>query len=264
MRIRFSGTRGSSPAAGTEYLRYGGESSCVFIRTETETIFLDAGTGILREAGEIAQGEPIHILLSHSHVDHIQGLLFLQQMFREGNVVDIYGKSRMGLSVREQIRRLMSPPLWPVGPDDFQKGVHYRETENEFYIGKTRIQVMEVPHPGGCLAYRLSSGGKSVVYATDAEFYPEVPREFLDFTRGCDLLILDGQYSPEEYRKKQGWGHSSREIGVWIAGHHQVGQIKLFHHDLRADDEYLDAVERSLRERTQNCSLAVQGEEIIL
>lgn len=267
MKITFLGTRGSVSAAGKEYTRYGGDTPCVMVQAGDELILMDAGTGILRmiQYIDLTHIKQIHILLSHPHIDHITGMMFFNKLFNPGIRVDVHGKRRMGMGVYEQIKRLMSPPLWPVSPDIFQKDVHYHdEEENVFWIGDVKTEMQEMIHPGGCTAYKLSHNGATFVYATDTEYNKNIPEIFLEFTKGCNLLVIDGQFGDAEYSRRLGWGHSSREIGIWLATHNQIQQVKLFHHDLKAVDEILEDADREIRSRVSNCSLAKQGEAIVL
>lgn len=262
MKVTFLGTRGSVPAAGREYLEFGGESSCIMVQTAGALVFLDAGTGILY-GDRYIEGDPeeIHILLSHGHMDHLLGLLFWRRLFVSGTRIHIHGRAGIGMPVRQQIQRLMEHPLWPVGPENYQPEVFYHDEERDcFRLGDIEAASFELVHPGGAAAYRLSCQEASMVYATDTEYECPPPEDFLTFVRGCGLLVMDGQFTREEYERKKGWGHSSHEVGLWLSLHQPVGQVKLFHHDLRAEDPFLRQVQRELMRRSSSCSLAKQGE----
>lgn len=265
MRVTFLGTRGSAPAPGEEYLRYGGESACVMVQTDETLVLLDGGTGLLRLETYLEHIPPVvHILLSHGHLDHIQGLMLWNRLSLPGTGIYIYGQERSGYPVKEQLSRMMKEPLWPVGPEIFHKEVHYCPLEAAFRLGDMMVETFELNHPGGSTAYRLTHGGRSLVYATDTEYQVPAPRPFLDFISGCSLLIVDGQFGEEEYRSRMGWGHSSRRLGAWLSGQKGVGQVKVFHHDLHADDRTLELADEELKKSSPGCSLARQGEVIVL
>ena len=266
MRIRFWGTRGSIPKPGPGTVRYGGNTSCVELRTAAgAVIVLDCGTGahalgqaLLAEVDGPRRG---HILISHTHWDHIQGLPFLAPLFVCGYEWDIYGPRGLGPSIRETLAGQMQYTYFPIAIEQFAAKVRYHDlVEGRFEVDDARIQAHYMNHPALTLGYRIEADGATVVYATDHE--PHSPalaraertpqsadeRRYAAFVAAADLLIHDAQYSMPEYEQHLGWGHSPAEFAVDVAAAGQVRRLALFHHDPLRDDAGVDAlVERARR-----------------
>ncbi len=263
--IRFLGARGSMPVAGASVAEYGGNTSCVFLSLGDEAIILDAGSGLRKMSTELlANKRKIHILLSHTHIDHIIGLPFADILSCENLDIDIYGATRNGMTVREQIECLMRPPLWPVGFETFRANVTCHTLQDEFWLGKVHVRTMEAQHPGGCMMFRLSCEEKSVVYATDNELGKVTLAAFTEFAKGCTVLICDGQYSQEEYKCKVGYGHTGRDVAVQIALHSGCEQFVVFHHDPCSTDDLLRAVQAEISAQFSRGFLAKEDMEIEL
>lgn len=247
VRVQLLGTRGSVSAGGEEFVRYGGGTSCVLVRMGGEVIFLDAGTGIL--AGEKAlsrEEKTLHILIGHPHLDHLAGLPFFTPLYEQDREINVFGRVRGGLSPRSQLERIMSPPLWPVGPEVFAAQVDYRElTEEAFAIGPVRVTTLEGDHPGGGTVYKLSWGGRSIVYAVDFEHGPRTAA-LAEFADRCDLLIYDAMFTTEEYENRKGFGHSTWEEGLALGLHTGAGRVVLTHHEPRRRDAEIDALQQQL------------------
>ncbi len=253
------------PKTGENFLKYGGNTSCIFLRMGGQNILLDAGSGLLNFERELLQGDnKLHLLFSHTHMDHLMGLPFADIMFDDTLNIDIYGESRSGLDIKEQISRLVSPPLWPISFDDFCANVRCYPLKSEFFLGDVRVRTMHANHPGGCCIIRLDCEDKSVVYATDNEMAAAPSEEFIRFTKGCTLLVCDGQYSKEEYPQKRGFGHTGRNVALKAAAQTECEQFIIFHHDPLSTDDILDAVQRKISNSNPQCFLAKEGMEISL
>ncbi|MDR0858239.1 MAG: MBL fold metallo-hydrolase [Oscillospiraceae bacterium] len=260
--VKLLGTRGSIPVSGAEYSIYGGATSCVFVRMCGEAIFLDAGSGLFAgKACLTPEDKRLSILISHPHIDHLLGLTMFAPRF--GDVqTDIYGKVRSGLTIREQLSRLMSLPLWPVSPDSFGADTRYFEPGESFAIGGVEVTTLESNHPGGSTIYRLSNAEKSVVYCSDYEHTELHSDALAEFAADCNLLIYDAQFSDEEYESRKGWGHSTWNEGIRTAERCGAKRLVLFHHaPLRSDSE-LSQIEASAGSGT--ISFGKCGEEIAL
>lgn len=260
------GVRGSCPVQGKEFSRYGGATSCIFLRLGGELIILDGGTGLLNITNYLDKDErQLHILLSHPHFDHLIGLPICPVFFDPSFHIHLYAAQNAGLGVKEQVLRLMSPPLWPVGFEAFQASMEFHDLSGKpFQIGNVSIGMTEGKHPGGNKIFRLHYGEKSVVYASDFECEQESEERLTSFAQGCSLLICDAQYSDEEIEKKRGFGHTAWDAAVQIGQNSGAKRVVMFHHDpFRTDDE-LDQAEEKLKRNHPHYSFARCGEEIYL
>ena len=269
MQITFWGTRGSIAAPGPGTTAYGGNTSCVEVRCGTELIIFDAGTGIrplgLALMKEFA-GQPltIHLFISHTHWDHIQGFPFFMPAYLPTTTIHIYGSQGQGRPLEKILRGQMDSDYFPVALGDMNSILHVHEFKGTpFQIGEATIAARYLNHPGMTLGYRLTHAGNSVVYATDDEpfkqtlphlghraeagrdFGQRLDAEFVQFVAGTDLYIADAQYTDEEYPARIGWGHSSVGATVEVATEAQVRALALFHHDPLHDDTTVAAMEET-------------------
>lgn len=262
MQVRFWGTRGSLAKPGPSTLRYGGNTSCVQMVSSSGTLLvLDCGTGG-HELGAalLRQGKPIrgHMLISHTHWDHIQGIPFFAPLFVPGNEWDFYAPQGFGDSLRETLAGQMEYTYFPVTPDAFAAEIRYNSlSEGSFRIDDITIRTRFLNHPALTLAYRVEADGVAIVYACDHEPHsralaaaegPVDGQDLLhaDFLAGADLVIHDAQYTAEEYGPKVGWGHSTHEYAVKICDSVGVKRLALSHHDpLRSDDQLDALIERA-------------------
>jgi diguanylate cyclase (GGDEF)-like protein len=263
MHVRFWGTRGSIPTPGQRTAIYGGNTSCVEIRTEDgTTIILDCGTGIrvlgldmLRRPGP----HRIHLLVGHTHWDHIQGFPFFTPAFLPGTELNIYGSAAFQRSLEDSLSGQMQYSYFPVKLQDLASRIHYTELEEGFFrIGDILVETQYLNHTAPTIAYRISADDATVAYVTDHEpfwnspgpaFHHPGDQRHIEFLRGADLVIHDAQYTSEEYRTKVSWGHSPVDYVTDIGLAAQVGRIALFHHDPAHDDDALKRIEESQRER---------------
>lgn len=251
MRITLFGSRGSVAAPGADTARYGGNTSAVEVRGEDGTLLvLDAGTGIRRLGTQIPEETTrINILLTHLHLDHIQGLGFCAPLYNPKIQIHIWGPASSKLSLEARLTRYLSPPLFPVHLRDLSHVACHDLPRSSFHIGPFRIGASLVCHPGPTVGYRVEADGGSLVYLPDHEPALTVrddrwgESEWIsgsDLAADADLLIHDAQYTDEEYERSIGWGHSSYRHAFRFAD--QVGAKELvpFHHDPSHDDEVLD------------------------
>ena len=268
--VTFWGTRGSISTPGRITEKYGGNTPCVTISCQDTTVILDAGTGIrnlglelLREAD--GEGAPLtlHLLLSHTHWDHIQGLPFFQPAYRENTRLTIYGSSKKEKFLASVLKGQMDYEYFPVSMSALTADIHIQEIGTEWIrLGPIEIDLEEqVYHPAGSVRYGFSINGKRIVFATDVELdlilgkgkkSGEEKRradEYLDFIHGVDLLIADGQFTEEEYVARIGWGHSSIPVILEAASKAEVKQLAIFHHDPQHSDKFLDEIWMKYRTR---------------
>jgi phosphoribosyl 1,2-cyclic phosphodiesterase len=269
MQVRFWGTRGSIATPGPATLRYGGNTSCVEVRTASgRHILIDCGTGAhalgqaLKDQAKACSG---HILISHTHWDHIQGLPFFAPLFVPGNEWHIYGPRGLGQSLRDVLAGQMEYAYFPVALNAFAATVHFHEVvEGSFAIEDVRIVTHYLNHPALTVGYRIEADGGTLVYASDHEPHSAEAGKghveaaesgdaaHIDFIRGADLLIHDAQYTAAEYPQKIGWGHSTIEYVIDMAVAADVRHVALYHHDPARTDEAMDALIVQARERAED------------
>jgi CheY-like chemotaxis protein/phosphoribosyl 1,2-cyclic phosphodiesterase len=293
MRLKFWGVRGSIPVPSPAVMRYGGNTSCVEVRTDAGTLLiLDCGTGarlLGKSLLQEAQGQPLqgHILFGHTHWDHIQGLPFFPPVFVPGNVFHVYGPSGIGRNIGEALAGQMQYDYFPVALEQCLAQVHSHDlTEGHFTIGDVDVRTQYLNHPLLTLGYRLSVGSAQVVYATDHEPFAfesasdgaahrdALPhggdRSHIAFVEDADILIHDAQYAAEEYSARRGWGHSTVEYCTDVALAAGVRHLVLFHHDPDHDDDRIDALVERCRQRVAErggslrVTAAAEGQELFL
>ena len=272
MRIRFWGTRGSLAKPGPSTIRYGGNTSCVEVRAADGTlIILACATGAHdrgRRVGVWGQ-RPIrgHLLITHTHWDHIQGFPFFAPLFVQGNEWDVHAPQGLGQRLEDTLAGQMEYAYFPVTLGELGATIRYHEvSESIFDLGTVQVTARYLNHPGIALGFRLEVGGIAVVYATDHEPHSRhqpdatdpaqllpVHREdqrHVEFLAGADLVIHDAQYTLEEYPSKLSWGHSPAELAVDFALAAGVKRLALFHHDPLRDDAAIDRLVERCRQRT--------------
>ncbi|MCZ6676076.1 MAG: MBL fold metallo-hydrolase [Candidatus Poribacteria bacterium] len=277
MKVRFWGVRGSIPTPGCETVRYGGETTCLEIRAGGELIIIDAGSGIRRLGVELlkeAKGQPIraHLLMTHTHWDHIQGFPFFMPAFIPNNSFHLYGCGNANKKLEEILAGQMEYEYFPVSLGQMAATMEYtRISEEHFEIGDVQIQSMFMNHPGMALGYRIEHDGNVLVFTGDHEpyhhflsmaeeaykidgqkisvadlemdeFIERLDNKLVKFAAGADLFIFDTAYTYETYKaEKQGWGHSHPEYAVDIAVKAGVKRLALTHYDPLETDEDADA-----------------------
>jgi phosphoribosyl 1,2-cyclic phosphodiesterase len=252
MDLRFWGVRGGIPTPEHGKMRFGGNTSCLTVELDDGTlIILDAGTGIRLLGNELIQRFPQggirgHILFSHLHWDHIQGIPFFKPLFSPGNHFEFIGMRPEGTTLRAQLEGQQNYAYFPVDMSHMSAVKTFREVEEEsFALGRATVTCRRLNHPGGCLGYRIECDGAAIVYATDNEHTGPGPEQaVVELARGADLLIFDTNYTPEEYDAgRQGWGHSTWRQAVVNSQAADVGRLILFHHDQDHDDAELEEIE---------------------
>ena len=297
-RIRLWGVRGSIPVPGKSTVRYGGNTSCVEVRADGEIIILDAGSGI-RLLGLALDKEfgprsmKLTLLISHTHWDHIQGLPFFSPAYNQKNLIRVLGYEGARAGLAKILASQMETPFFPVSLRQLPSHLAIEELkEMEFRVGPVEVRSKFANHPGICVGYRLATSSGSIAYFPDNEPYEDLKlllasrdgiseeeaRDFagaerakmVDFLQGCDVAMMDTQYTEEEYAKHVGWGHSSVDSVVSLALDANVGKLVLFHHDPNHDDQMIDKMVEHARAfvaksgKSLDVDAAREGAEILL
>jgi len=292
---RLYGVRGSYPIAPKEGTVYGGNTTCLLVRTPRQIVIFDAGSGIIQLGRELVpeilahkqkSREPfnITILFTHTHIDHLIGFPFFAPIYIPGVHLTMIGPATMGVEFEDILRTLVEPQYYPVSMDEF-RATKYFDNINEdlvvYFEGKDpkphfanlgdpvlkeaewAISNMKYYfHPkDGSYNYRVDWNGHSLVFATDVEQYLGTDQRLIRFAEGCDLFIHDAQYDLEQYLKFQGYGHSNYEMACQAALKAKVKKLLLFHHDPGNDDDTLKRIEKEAREIFGSVELAAEGWE---
>lgn len=298
MRVRFWGTRGSVPTPGPSTVRFGGNTACVELRTEAGTFFIfDSGTGIrelglhlARQGGAVAG----HVMLGHTHWDHISGFPFFTPAFVPGNRFVIYGARDLDRSLRDVLAAQMHYTYFPVPLGDLRADIAFTELEEtEIQVEDAIVRTHYLNHTAVCMGYRVEADGVSFAYVTDHEPYglliggagmqaPTVgrglrggfihggDRRLIEFVRGVDLLVQDAQYTPEEYLERVGWGHGTTDYVTDVAIEAGARRLALFHHEPTHSDDDLDRMVEYARDRAREVGsqlevfAAAEGHELVV
>ena len=261
MLIRCWGARGSIPVSGPEYLKYGGDTTCLEIRTADDAIIIvDAGSGIRRLGNRLlAEGRfEYSMVFTHSHWDHILGFPFFKPIYRKEAFIHMCGCPFNEESVKEMIAKVMSSPNFPVDYNNVRAQISYQEScQSSFAVRSLTIDPIRASHPNSGIGYKFSEHGKTFVFLTDNELTHRHPGglDFADYVRfaaGADLLFHDSEFTEEEYRTKKGWGHSTYRAALQLALDAGVKKFGLFHHNQERTDEALDEI-------ADNCRKIVAG-----
>ncbi len=250
MKVRLWGVRGSLASPGADTARYGGNTSCVEVRAaDGAVVILDAGTGI-RPLGRALPSSirRVDLLLTHLHMDHIQGLGFFAPLFDPDVDVHLWGPPSATLSLRARLIRYLSPPLFPVHLRDIEGLTLHEVSDQAFRVGELEISAAPVCHPGPTVGYRITTPRGTLAYVPDHEpalgvrSFPGAAAWTSGFAiaKDADLLIHDGQYGSAEYSQHVGWGHSAIEHALAFAALAKVAHLVTFHHDPAHDDDDID------------------------
>ncbi len=291
MRFQFRGTRGSLSAPGPDTVKYGGNTTCIEVRSDADDLLiLDAGTGIRQLGLELAKSMPLkcHLFVSHTHWDHIQGLPFFVPMFVPGNELIIYGPpDPLTLTgIEAVLAKQMEYPHFPVRVTELQADISYETLSDgqTVDLGFASITTLLMNHPAMDFGSKIRCDGKTLFFTGDHEpffniyqpgeedydDYEKVVRErnqgIVDFLHGVDVFISDAQYTEEEYRTKQGWGHSTFAQTLALAKEAGVGKVYLTHHDTTRTDDQVDEIYAKLQEEWKDSGvdfdMAREGELI--
>jgi|SRR5665213_1632081 len=266
MLLKFWGVRGSVPTPSSQNMGYGGNTSCLELRLPGgEVLVIDGGTGVRSLGVKLAQeamGKPfdLHLFLTHFHWDHIQGLPFFLPLYAAENTVTFYSMKKPE-ETREILEGQMNSPYFPV---DFRflpaKRNFVEVVGKTFTFGQTEVTSMPLNHPQGCHGYIFKHNGRKLVFASDLEHGdPAFDQILLDAAQDADVLIFDAQFTPEEYPRHRGWGHSTWQHATQVARQTGAKTLILFHHDPSHTDEMMDKILLKAREEFPQTFLAAEG-----
>lgn len=297
MLVRFWGVRGSYPAPGAATVRYGGNTSCVEVSCGETRLVIDAGTGIRRLGRELGGSTQLHLLLSHTHWDHVQGLPFFKPMYRDGSHLTIYALERHRQSLREIISGLWAEALFPLRLGELAAQTEFVEVraDETFRIGGAIVRTARLNHPYIAIGYRVEHEGKAITYVSDTapfrdllletevvmdrpnlavEMPPETRRQLasieagvVSLARETDLLVYDTQFTEQEYADRPHWGHSTPAVGLSVALAAKARRLMLFHHAPDRSDDAMDAILEETRKMaggSVSVDAAYEGLEVTL
>ena len=267
MKFKFWGTRGSVPVPGASTLHYGGNTPCIELRTSQNKLFIiDAGTGIRELGNKLCSdhfNDEINIFISHTHWDHIQGLLFFKPFYSKEYDINIHSFNSSGLKVDHIFDTLMAPPYFPASKEVIKTTTNFiqLESEKKYTFDQFSIETIKVHHSKGTLAFKFIENNKKVVYMTDNEiFYQHLNNkepsfeeikdkndELISFCKDSDYLIHDSMYKLADYDQKIGWGHSNNISLAIFAMEAKVKNLILFHYEPDYSDEMIDKLIQETR-----------------
>jgi phosphoribosyl 1,2-cyclic phosphodiesterase len=258
MYIKCWGSRGSTPVSGRNYLKYGGNTTCLEIRTKSkDVIIVDAGTGIRRLGNQVMAERlsDFHFIFTHAHWDHLMGFPFFKPLYSKEAEFLMHRCPFHSKFLETILSKVMAPPNFPVKYSDLKAKISYENACPEtFSIGSVDVAPIPLSHPNGGSGYKFTEDGKSFVFLTDNELGFVHPgglssQAYLDFSKGADLLIHDGEYTPQEYETKIEWGHSTYTDALDLALKAGVNRLGLFHINQERFDPEMDMIVDACRRR---------------
>lgn len=256
MYIKCWGSRGSIPVSGVDYIKYGGDTTCLEIRTKSDDIIIvDAGTGIRRLGNKLIEEKryKYNFIFTHAHWDHLMGFPFFKPLYSKKTELNVHSCSFQNQFVETALSRLLTPPNFPIRYSDLKAKINYLEAcSTEFEIGSATITPIPISHPNNGCGYKFAEDGKSFVFLTDNELGFVHPgglsyKDYMEFSEGADLLIHDADYTPEEYETTIEWGHSVYTDTLDLALEAGVSQLGLFHLNQERTDQQINQIVESCR-----------------
>ena len=271
MRLFIGGMRGSQPATGAAFEEFGGDTtSLLVLGSQGERLVLDAGTGMHRVAKELAAmgSGNATILFSHYHLDHMIGLMMNPLFYKPDWSFKFVGPTLANADICKAVTQILAPPYWPIPWERMDASFEFVEfAMDETHIGGLRVRGCPVPHPGGCLAYRIddTESCKSLVFATDIEWRNRTNVQEAAFKTLCreprpaDLLIMDAHFAEADAEAFAGWGHTCWQDGLEIAASTGIKHVLLGHHAPGANDKTLHALEQQAKKCRPGAAMARAG-----
>ncbi len=251
MFIRCWGSRGSIPVSGAQYLKYGGDTTCIEVRNDDgDVIVIDAGSGIRRLGNAlIKEGVTrISLLFTHAHWDHMLGFPFFKPIYRKDTRIELYGCPFAQKNIENLLQAEMAAPFFPISYNCIAANViSHGYCDHMFTVGGMEVTPILISHPNQGIGYKFSQNGRTFVFLTDNELDYRHENcaeydDYLEFCRGADLLIHDAEFTRDEYRTTRGWGHSVYDDALKLAMDAGVGTFGLFHHNQERSDTGVDEI----------------------
>lgn len=271
MKIKYYGVRGSIPVSGKDYMKYGGNTTCVVIEEANTKIVFDAGTGFRNFGRELMKtgpvGHNIHLFVSHYHWDHLQGFPFFTPGYIKGNEINFYGETKYNKTIQDMMKRQQEFINFPVELSGMAAKLNFFEIreKDETNLGPFKITSIKVNHPGGNFAFRVESKTGAFVYATDIEHYAVPDNNLINFAKDAKILFYDAQFTPEEYPKYVGWGHSTYDEGIKVAMMANAKELHLCHHAPEHTDEFIDKhIQQPAQAKFENAFCVQEGWEVTI
>ena len=257
MFIKCWGSRGSIPVSGKSYLKYGGDTTCIEIRTRSnDIIIIDAGTGIRRLGNQLIQEKrkKFHFIFTHAHWDHVMGFPYFKPLYFKNSEFRMHRCPFHSKFVESILTKVMAPPNFPVKYSDIKANLTYEDAcPLEFEIGSVHVTPIPLSHPNGGSGYKFVENGKTFVFLTDNELGKlhsggKRFQDYLEFSAEANLLIHDAEYTPREYKTFIDWGHSVYTDVLKLAAGAGVKKLGLFHLNQERTDEEMDDIVRGSRD----------------
>jgi len=270
LALKFWGVRGSIACASPEHMKYGGNTSCIEVRAGNNRFILDAGTGIRRLGESFKSDDSVsHLLLTHTHWDHINGFPFFGPAYNPKMSMHIMaGHLKHQGGVHEILSTQMHNPMFPVPLEAMKATLKFEDFEAGDDLNLFRdvkIRTAPLNHPNGATGYRIEHGGKAAVYVTDTEHVPgKSDQNILGLIEGADVVIYDSTYTEEEFPSKIGWGHSTWNEGMRLCKAANAKQLAIFHHDPSHHDEFMDKLAAEAKKTWDKTFVCREGMEIVL
>jgi len=279
MLIRCWGARGSISVSGRDYTKYGGDTTCIEVVSNSgDLIIIDAGTGIRALGNELVRDKRwrINLLLTHAHWDHLSGFPFFKPIYRKESDIRVYGPQPTRLSLESIISKTMTSPYFPIELENIHADISFKGMGHKDYaIGSVSITTIPLSHPNQGVGYRLDEDGKSFVFLTDNELTCRHAtgvdyKDYVRFAKGADVLFHDSEYRRSEYKEVKGWGHSVYLDSVKLALAAKVKTLGLFHHNQDRTDREIDSIVKECRKviaskgSKMKCFAVATGSEIRL
>lgn len=277
MKVKFWGARGSIPVSGRQYMKYGGSTTCVELRSKKDDlVIIDAGTGIRPLGKELIKTghHRFNMLFTHSHWDHVIGFPFFAPIYNKKTHIRVMGCSFSSAPVREIVAKTMQPPGFPIKFEEIAVRFEFASVRSDgCEFGSLSMKPIELSHPNRGLGYKFSEGGKTFVFLTDNELGFKHPGgmgfdDYVKYSEGADLLVHDTDYTDAEYPRRKTWGHSTWQQGLALALKAGVRSLGLFHHNQDRTDADLEKILADCRKLVKkagsklNCFAVKEGREI--